>query len=86
MDRKEIIFDGYVYDVADFVKRHPGGSIILDYTKPGEDGTHAIQQFHHRSFDKVNKIIGTFKKRPVEDSDSMFFCDLVAYLNTYRLN
>ncbi|XP_037048906.1 acyl-lipid (8-3)-desaturase-like isoform X2 [Bradysia coprophila] len=69
MERKEIIFDGYFYDVTEFIKRHPGGSIILDYTKPGEDGTHAIQQFHHRSFDKVKKMMGSFKKRPVTDSD-----------------
>lgn len=68
--RKEILFDGYFYDVTDFVKKHPGGSIIEYYTKNGEDGTHAIEQFHQRSMKRVKVIMSSFKKRPASDSES----------------
>jgi len=67
--RKEVLFDGYFYDVTDFVKKHPGGSIIEYYTKTGEDGTHAIQQFHQRSIKRVKGIMSSFKKRPALDSE-----------------
>lgn len=69
-EKKEILFDGYFYDVTDFVKKHPGGSIIEYYTKVGEDSTHAIQQFHQRSFKRVQGIMSAFKKRPARDSNS----------------
>lgn len=69
-DRKEILFDGYFYDVTDFIKRHPGGSVITYYTKRGEDATHAIQQFHHRSINKVNAMMSSLKKRPASDTES----------------
>lgn len=62
--RKEVLFDGYFYDVTDFITKHPGGSIINYFTNKGEDSTHAIQQFHHRSIKRVNAIMKTFKKRP----------------------
>lgn len=68
--RKEVLFDGYFYDVTDFVKRHPGGSIIEYYTKSGEDATHAIQQFHHRSPKRLQAIMSSLKKRPASDSES----------------
>ncbi len=73
MERKELLVDGYFYDVTDFVKRHPGGSIIEFYTKAGEDSTHAITQFHHRSIDRVHKIMSSFKRRPALDSESIKF-------------
>lgn len=73
MERKEILIDGYFYDVTDFVKRHPGGSVIEYYTKAGEDGTHALQQFHHRSIDRVHNIMKSLKKRPALDSESNIF-------------
>jgi len=64
---KEILCDGYYYDVSDFVARHPGGSIINYYTHLGEDATLAIQQFHYRSRDKVGKMMKAFKRRPATD-------------------
>lgn len=70
--RKEVLFDGHFYDVTDFIKKHPGGSIIEYYTKTGEDGTHAIQQFHQRSIKRVKGIMSSFKKRPATDSESKF--------------
>lgn len=69
--RKEILCDGWYYDVTDFARRHPGGSIIEYYTKTGEDATLAIQQFHQRSPAKIKAILKSFKKRPADDKESM---------------
>lgn len=66
---KEILCDGYFYDVTNFVKKHPGGSIIDYYTKSGEDATLAIQQFHQRSTKKIQIMMKSFKKRPAKDSE-----------------
>lgn len=68
--RKEILFDGYFYDVTEFVKKHPGGTVIEYYTKKGEDCTHAIQQFHSRSKGKVRMMMSALKKRSASDSES----------------
>lgn len=68
--RKEILFDGYFYDVTDFIRKHPGGRIIEFYTQTGEDGTHAIQQFHQRSIKRVKPIMSNLKKRPASDNES----------------
>lgn len=69
-ERTEILFDGYFYDVTDFIQKHPGGTIIKYYTQTGEDATHAIQQFHHRSMKRVNGIMSTLKRRPASDTES----------------
>lgn len=68
--RKEILFDGYFYDVTDFIKKHPGGRIISYYTNSGEDSTHAIQQFHYRSIKRVKVMMNSLKKRPASISES----------------
>ena len=68
---KEILYDGYFYDVTTFMRKHPGGSIIDYYTKPGEDATLAIQQFHQKSSAKVNMIMSALKKRPARDEECM---------------
>lgn len=68
--RKEILFDGYFYDVTDFIQKHPGGTVIEYYTEKGEDSTHAIQQFHKRSAEKVRLMMSALKKRPASDSES----------------
>ncbi|CAL8112297.1 unnamed protein product [Orchesella dallaii] len=66
--RLEILYDGYYYDVTDFVRRHPGGREIIGFfTYPNEDATLPIQQFHARSLDKVNGIMRTLKRRQMED-------------------
>jgi len=67
---QEILCDGYFYDVTNFVRRHPGGSIIEYYTQHGEDATIAIQQFHQRSPKKVSAILSSFKKRKAEERES----------------
>lgn len=87
----EILCDGYFYDVTSFISRHPGGSIIKYYTKSGEDATHAIQQFHQRSAERVRMMMKTFKRRPASDHERMnlqkilkrekklFFCDIFSW-------
>jgi cytochrome b involved in lipid metabolism len=68
--RKEILFNGFFYDVTDFINRHPGGNVIQFYTEKGEDATQAIQQFHFRSMNRIHQILKSFKKRPVSDDES----------------
>lgn len=70
--RLEIRYEGFFYDVTNFVARHPGGNIIRFYTEPGEDATQAIQQFHNRSINKVTQMLKSFPKRPANDVDSKF--------------
>lgn len=66
---KEILCDGYFYDVTNFISRHPGGSIIKYYTKSGEDATHAIQQFHQRSSKQVSMMMKALKRRPASEKE-----------------
>lgn len=67
--RKEILYEGYYYDVTDFIQRHPGGIELLEYyTEPGEDATIPILTFHHRSHAKVQGIMKSLKRRPADDT------------------
>lgn len=68
----EIFYEGYYYDVTDFVDKHPGGNVIKFYTEPGEDATQAIQQFHFRSMKKVDLILKSFSRRKAEPSTGNF--------------
>ncbi|XP_037040920.1 acyl-lipid (8-3)-desaturase-like isoform X2 [Bradysia coprophila] len=69
VERKEILYSGYFYDVTEFIKKHPGGRIITYYTQTGEDSTVAVQQFHSRSMKRVNIMMNTLKKRPASSSE-----------------
>lgn len=77
-ERKEILYDGYLYDVTDFIERHPGGGIITYYTQEGEDCTIAFEQFHMRSMTRVKAIMNSLKKRPATNREgnsvSFFLC------------
>ncbi|ODM91448.1 Fatty acid desaturase 2 [Orchesella cincta] len=71
--RKEILYDGFYYDVTDFIQRHPGGNEIISYfTNPGEDATVAIQQFHARSIEKIHSIMKSFKRRPATETEDNY--------------
>ena len=52
--RDTITIDGATYDITEF--KHPGGSII-NYVKNTADATEVFREFHHRSFDRVNKVL-----------------------------
>lgn len=80
--QKEILCDGWYYDVTEFARRHPGGSIIDYYTKTGEDATLAIQQFHQRSPAKIKAILKSFKRRPAEDKEGKGFSTIIANFKT----
>jgi cytochrome b involved in lipid metabolism len=62
--RKEILYEGFFYDISSWIKRHPGGGIIEFYTQPGENATIAIKQFHNRSMGRVQNIMKGLPKRP----------------------
>lgn len=80
-DTKEILCDGYFYDVTNFISKHPGGSIIKYYTKSGEDASHAIQQFHQRSMKRVRMMMKSFKRRPASDFERMNDLNLKSIVN-----
>lgn len=52
--RDTITIDGTTYDITEF--KHPGGSII-NYVKNTADATEVFREFHHRSSDRVNKVL-----------------------------
>ena len=52
--RDTITIDGTTYDITDF--KHPGGNII-NYVKNTADATEVFREFHHRSSDRVNKVL-----------------------------
>ena len=52
--RDTITIDGATYDITEF--KHPGGSII-NYVKNTADATEVFREFHHRSSDRVNKVL-----------------------------
>lgn len=57
----EILIGDSIYDVAEFKKYHPGGSVIKFYV--GQNGTEAWTEFHARSA-KAKKMLQNMKKRP----------------------
>ena len=67
--KKELLYEGYLYDVTEWVRRHPGGKIIEFYTQSGEDSTLAVQQFHQRSTKKVMAIMKSLKHRPATSEE-----------------
>ena len=52
--RDTITIDGVTYDITEF--KHPGGNII-NYMKNTADATEVFREFHHRSSDRVNKVL-----------------------------
>lgn len=67
----EVLYDGYFYDVTDFIERHPGGKIMELYTESGEDATIAIHQFHYRSLKMVLARMKGLKKRPALEEEGI---------------
>ncbi|CEM28175.1 unnamed protein product [Vitrella brassicaformis CCMP3155] len=68
--RVEMRVGDRVYDVTQFVKRHPGGSVIAYYAQ--QDATDAFDAFHQRS-DKAKKVLNSLPSRPVADHDAKSF-------------
>ena len=59
--RDTITIDGKTYDITEF--KHPGGSII-NYVKNTADATEVFREFHHRSSDRVNKVLKSLPMYP----------------------
>eukprot|EP00300_Choanocystis_sp_HF-7_P021775 c20871_g1_i1.p2 GENE.c20871_g1_i1~~c20871_g1_i1.p2 ORF type:complete len:425 (-),score=69.43 c20871_g1_i1:13-1287(-) len=64
--RDEMIIDDRVYDITEFMKRHPGGSVIK--YQAGRDGTALFETFHDRS-SKARAVLKSLPSRPVEKDD-----------------
>jgi len=65
----EILYNGRLYDVTDFVKHHPGGNVIRFYTEFREDATGAIEEFHKGYLDQVHGILRNLKSQPANLSE-----------------
>ncbi|CEL97060.1 unnamed protein product [Vitrella brassicaformis CCMP3155] len=61
--RVEIQVRDRIYDITDFVKRHPGGSVIAYYAN--QDATDAYVAFHQRS-PRADKILKSLPSRPAD--------------------
>lgn len=59
--RDTITIDGTTYDITNF--NHPGGSII-NYVKNTADATDVFREFHHRSSERVNKVLQSLPTYP----------------------
>jgi len=57
----EILIGDSIYDISEFKKKHPGGSIINYYA--ASCGTEPFIEFHARS-NKAKKVLQGLKKRP----------------------
>lgn len=62
----EILIDGQIINVTNFIRSHPGGSIIKFMVE--SDGTDAFKQFHSRS-KRANKILKALPKREATPED-----------------
>lgn len=73
------VVNGQVYDITSFVKKHPGGHIIL--TAAGKDGT-PLLQIHHPFTSAPEKVLAPLQIGVIEGSDyyakSEFFTELVS--------
>jgi len=59
----ECLVEGRMYDVTNFAKRHPGGSVIKFFD--GSDSTQAFVEFHTRS-EKARKVLKGLPSREPE--------------------
>jgi hypothetical protein len=65
--KHEILIEDKIYDVTNFIKKHPGGGIIKFMS--GADGSEAFRQFHHRS-ERAKKILKSLPNRAIGESDN----------------
>ena len=62
-----IIIENEVYDLTDFIKKHPGGSNII-LSRAGEDATSYFKMKHGLS-DAVNKMLKAYKIGELREED-----------------
>mmetsp|Transcript_21481 Transcript_21481/g.52455 ORF Transcript_21481/g.52455 Transcript_21481/m.52455 type:complete len:421 (+) Transcript_21481:137-1399(+) len=67
----EMLIGDRVYDVSEFAKRHPGGSIIKFGV--GEDVTEMFKEFHCRVEDKAERYLKQVPSRAATDADRRTF-------------
>lgn len=75
------VIDGKVYDMSKFVKRHPGGKIIL--ASSGVDGT-CLYEIHHPFSSKPDMLLNTMQIGVIADKNyyprSPFYAELLRRL------
>ncbi len=64
----DLLIDGKIYDVTDFIDKHPGGSVIKFYAGKDIDASQAFNQFHCRS-KKANVTMKQYFKRDVTNKE-----------------
>jgi len=62
---REVLIEGQYYDVSEFEKRHPGGTVLRFYTGNGIDATQAYNNFHIRS-KKARAVLATIPHRSAD--------------------
>lgn len=62
-----IRINNYHYNITDFIKKHPGGSVITYYIN--QDATDVFNEMHFRSMKKVEKYLKSLPKKPITESD-----------------
>jgi fatty acid desaturase len=64
----DLLIDGKIYDVTNFIEKHPGGSVIKFYAGKDIDASQAFNQFHCRSKTAKN-IMKQYLKRDVTNKE-----------------
>ena len=81
-NKKEILIDGYIYDVHDF--KHPGGTVIDFYVNSRADAGFAFKEFHQRS-KKAQLVLKGLKSRKAEEYD-MLVANSMNLITTNNMN
>lgn len=79
--KQELLIDGRLYDVTEFRRKHPGGSVLTYYL--GTDATEPFREFHTRS-SKADKYLKNLPNRPytgTEKFDDPLVRDFVVLRN-----
>ena len=64
-DDKWLVMDGQVYNITNWVSKHPGGSKVISHYA-GQDATDAIRAFHN-DLDKLKKYLKPLHLGAVQD-------------------
>lgn len=59
-DKSWVVVDGFVYDVTNFSKKHPGGPKIIK-NHIGQDASDAFKAFHNSNLGRVKKYMNSIR-------------------------
>jgi cytochrome b involved in lipid metabolism len=81
-EKLEVLVDGIYYDVTNYAKKHPGGSVMKFYAGKDIDATQAFSNFHLRS-KKAKKIMDSLPQRPADEKVNHFSIFMLLYAQLY---